>query len=125
MRPLLPFILALLVAASAHAELRRCVDDTGHITITDSPCATPQALDDSASDDYNTVRAAPNPAPTALPARTAARRLPPYGTIVPSPRFAAPVNAKSFHVDTSTLRAAHEAALLADSMRQQTRLASR
>ena len=132
MRTVFAAALALtfgLTSVCAHAQLRQCKDEAGHITITDEPCETPSPPEGLADED-RTPESSIASVPPASPAAPVPQRIHTSEPIRPMkplavPRTGAATTPRQFHVDTSTLQAARHAVLLDDQVRRQARLAGR
>jgi hypothetical protein len=138
--------IALLLASmlatttgAVHADLFKCTDQNGHITVTDMPCdggvvlertEPAQAAPTAAVDDMpilavdEPVAAQPAVPPDADALSAPRSAFPPAAAPHQYARLSRPASADTFAIDAKTLRAAREMLALNDQMRH-TRLASR
>lgn len=147
-RLLLRGCIVIATVGSAHAEVFKCVDREGHVTLTDIPCKsqlsdTPEAAAPVAAETAHTTvadvpdipDAAPDPAPAAAAAAApapaqaitrislAASELPSVARQRQAVAARRPAG-QPFALDTATLKAARYTLAMRDSVMQQQKLAA-
>ena len=119
--------LAVMPAALAGSEILKCVDSSGHVTLTDRPCtdgAQATRLAISATPDADAGQTA---GPATQPQPVSVQRYEPPQPILRTPEWRPRVARRDRPLasDVATLKAARAQLLLSDAYRQpQTRLAS-